>query len=141
MRLFTQQLILNFMNHNFKMLLPFNGLVFFLFIRGVLRLTYPDWTSHVFWDYFLSGWTIFFIVLFAFSNFSEKRKMQERMTSVQRKIWIFLWKAIWASLIVDGIFSFIPPLTSYQEYTIVMYCALIFIWFAYQTVLYWKKRI
>ena len=129
------------MNHNFKVLIPFNGLLCCVFIRGVLRLTFPNWTSHIFWDYFLSGWTIFFIVLFAISNFSKNRKMQERMTPVQRKIWVFLWQAIWACLIVDGIFSFIPRLASYQIYSIMMYCTLIFIWFAYQTVLYWKKRI
>ncbi len=67
--------------------------------------------------------------------------MQERMTPVQRKIWVFLWQAIWACLIVDGIFSFIPPLVSYQVYSIMMYCTLIIIWFAYQAVLYWKKCI
>ena len=67
--------------------------------------------------------------------------MQESMTPVQRKIWIFLWQAIWACLIVDGIFSFIPPLASYQIYSIMMLCTLIFIWFVYQIVLYRKKLI
>ena len=127
------------MNQTFKALLPFNGLVLLMFVKGCLRLFVPSllikpWVTEV-----LSWAVDIFLVWFLFFN---KMKMQAHsMTDKQQAWWTFLWKTILIIIVLDAILGLSHQTSPYRIFSSALMCLLITIWFVYQVYLFKNRRI
>ena len=127
------------MNHNVKVLFPFNGLLFFHLLRKCVAIIFPGWLeSHPLFDYSLSGITIFFLFWFVFH---KGRMHYEKMSERQMSRFKFLWRACLGCMVFDCIVGLIPPTMDYQIYTTILMSFFILAWFLYQGLLFWRKII
>ena len=125
------------MNKNIQALIPFNGLLFFSFIKGLLRFFIPGWQEkHVVLDYAISAAILVFFFWFLFNK--KQVRLSSEVTNGAQKLWRIIWRSSLYAIITDCTFGMVGLLSDYRIYTTAIMCIFCCLCFIDQYYLYRK---
>lgn len=125
------------MNKNLQTLIPFNGLLFFFLIKGLLRLFISGWREkYVLLDYLISAAILVFFFWFLFNN--KQVRLSGEVTNGEQKLWRIVWRSSLYAIILDCSVGMIGFLSDYRVYTTIIMCLLCCLCFFNQVYLYRK---